>query len=335
MEEKNFSADISMDEILQQNEAVAKDTAPKKRKIAYDPKHYLDTIMKKGMTEKSLTIRLLPFSPEGGSPFHKIYMHTVRCNTELSASGWKLLVCPKHNGNDNDCPFCQMQESTREKILTERDEAKREQLNKLEFANKAREFWVVRCIDRDKEEEGVKFWAFPHSRKADGIYDKIITIFKRRKENGEKKGKLVNIFSLENGRDLEVTIKKDAQNKSVYTIVDSDDSSPLNENPEVANAWINDTLKWDDVYVEKPYQYLELVLQGKVPFFDKEKGIYVEKKTAEDYKKEREEKEAEEAKYFEAMKPKELTEFESKVDSSRPEHMPEVSIQSADDDLPF
>ena len=310
MSEKLFSTEIGTDAIMAQYEEESKRNLPQKKKVNYDPKHYLDTIMKKGELEKSLTIRLLPFSKTEPLPFHKIYMHSVRVNKEFAASGWKLLVCPKHNGFSDQCPFCQLQERTRDMMFAEKDENKRKQMSNIEFANRAREFWVVRCIDRDKEEDGVKFWTFPHSRKNDGIYDKIMNIFNKRKLEAEKRGREMNIFSLENGKDLEITIKKDANNKSVYTIIDCGEATPLTEDVELGNSWINDPVEWTDVYSAKPYDYLELVLQMKVPIFDKESGHYVAKDSYTDYMQKKLEKQSQASEEFDWNKPQELREIE-------------------------
>lgn len=328
MENNNstFKADIGTDEILAQNEQETR--KPLIKKVQYDVRHYLDTMLPDGVDEKSLTIRLLPFSPEGGVPFHKIWIHTVRVNKEFSKSGWKQFVCPKHNGFSDKCPYCESQEAIRKEMENEKDEIKRKRLSDMEFKNRAREFWVVRCIDRDHEEDGVKFWTFPHSRKNDGIYDKILNIFKKRKESAEKKGKTMNIFSLENGKDLEVTIKKDTNGKSVYSIVDSDETSPLSENIELANKWIEDPVKWNEVYTVKPYELMEIAMSGRVPFYDKEQGKYVAKMSLEEYREQQMAKEANAEAKFESEIPQEAKEIEKVAISQT------VSADD-EDDLPF
>ena len=135
MSEKLFSTEIGTDAIMAQYEEESKRNLPQKKKVNYDPKHYLDTIMKKGEVEKSLTIRLLPFSKTEPLPFHKIYMHSVRVNKEFAASGWKLLVCPKHNGFSDQCPFCQLQERTRDMMFAEKDENKRVKKKQRNYTN--------------------------------------------------------------------------------------------------------------------------------------------------------------------------------------------------------
>ena len=53
----------------------------------------------------------------------------------------------------------------------------------IEFLNKVKEMWIVRCIERDHEEDGVKFWLFNSSKKKDGVYDKIMNLAKIRAQN--------------------------------------------------------------------------------------------------------------------------------------------------------
>lgn len=319
MEQNKFTADISAEEILIQNESLNKHF----NNVKYEPKNYLDTRLKANETEKTLTIRLLPYSPEGGTPFHKIVMHTVRVNKELSDSGWKQFVCPNHNGFNKPCPYCETAKKAHELMKDIVEPVEKDRYKKIEYSNRARDMWVVRCIDRDHEADGVKFWCFSTSYKGDGVYDKIMNIFKRRSEQAKKKGKDMNIFSLTEGKDLEVTITRDSNNKSIYTIVDSDETSMLSDDIELANSWISDEKKWTDVYSVKPYDYLAIALQMKVPFYDKTLNKYVEKKTTEEYVKEQNEKDAQ---TFENNKSDEIKAIENASDTS---------IPAESDDLPF
>ena len=38
--------------------------------------------------------------------------------------------------------------------------------------------------------------------------------------------------------------------------------------------WVNDEKKWSDVFVAKPYDYLSLIIDKKVPFYDKANGVW-------------------------------------------------------------
>ena len=49
---------------------------------------------------------------------------------------------------------------------------------KLAGNYRSRMFYIVKVIDRDAEEDGVKFWRFKHNYKNEGVLDKIFPIWK-------------------------------------------------------------------------------------------------------------------------------------------------------------
>ncbi len=57
---------------------------------------------------------------------------------------------------------------------------------------KPRKFYIVKVIDRDNEQDGPKFWRFKHNYKQEGIFDKIIPIYKAKGD----------VADAEKGRDL-------------------------------------------------------------------------------------------------------------------------------------
>lgn len=254
---------------------------PTKKVNTFNILNYLNTRLSDKETSKTLVIRLLPFSPEGGTPFHKVHMHQVRVNKEVSSTGWKTLPCPIHNGVSSECPFCETSKKARELRFASSIEAEKKKYGDVEFANRAREFWIVRCIERGHEEDGVKFWLFSHSKKGDGAYDKIMNIFTQRYNKAKELGKENNIFDLNQGKDLYLTITRDSNGKSVINVADDDEKTPLSANYEQALAWVNDEKKWTDVYTTKPYDYMEILLCGGIPKFDKEVNKYIDKSVAD------------------------------------------------------
>ena len=98
MNNKNFSVNIDAEAVKNQYEQEQKTFTPKKTQ--FNEKNYLQARLSDKETSKTLTIRLLPFSPEGGSPFKKVFMHTVKVNKEVAPNGWKTFVCPTHNKKD-------------------------------------------------------------------------------------------------------------------------------------------------------------------------------------------------------------------------------------------
>lgn len=281
MDFPNFNTNIEVEEVLAQMRA------EQEKKLAatqftkqndYDPNKYLRASLAKDEDEKTLTIRLLPFRPEGGSPFKKIFMHTIRVSSEVAKSTWKTIACPKHNeeSENKNCPFCEMSAMAKQKSRETLDEAKKKRLDDLSYVNRASEMWLVRCIERGKENEGVKFWLFPNPKKG-GVFQDIMTIYNTRKLAGERKGENRNIFDLSKGKDLVVTIKRGADNKKKVTVVDDDDWTSLTDNVELGNSWITDSTKWTDLYPFKREDYMNVLVQGGVPYFDKDTKTYINK----------------------------------------------------------
>lgn len=277
----NIDANAVVEQYAQEHAATA---SVSKKKTEFNVKNYLQARLNPGEESKSLTIRLLPFTPEGGSPFKKVFIHTVKVNKELSPGGWRTFVCPPHNDMGDKCPFCEVSAEAKELRYNASNELEKKKYGDIEFMNRAKAAWIVRCIERDHEEDGVKFWLFNDSKSKKGVYNDIMNIYFKRKEAAEKKGKTSNIFDLNEGKDLIITLSKDENGKTVTKVVDDDEKTPLTENYDHGVAWINDPKQWNEVYTVKPYEYMEIVIKGGVPVFDKSQGKYVdleEKKEAD------------------------------------------------------
>ena len=297
MGNKNFSVNIDDDAVKNQYEQEQKQPV---KKTQFDTKNYLQARLTSNEDSKTLTIRLLPFSPEGGSPFKKVFMHTVKVNKEVSPSGWKTFVCPTHNKKDGSvmgdkCPFCETSAKARELKSKSLDEPTKKKYGDVEFLNRVKEMWIVRCIERDHEEDGVKFWLFNSSKKKDGVYDKIMNLAKIRSEAAAKKGNTYSIFDLNNGLDLVVTLSRTSDNKTAVQIIDAGLPSPLSEDFDLGEKWIHDSKKWDEVYTVKPYEYMAIIAMGGVPVFSKEENKYVDKEELDKMKEEAEKQRIDEA----------------------------------------
>ena len=297
MSNKNFSVNIDDDAVKNQYEQEQKQPV---KKTQFDTKNYLQARLASNEDTKTLTIRLLPFSPEGGSPFKKVFMHTVKVNKEVSPSGWKTFVCPTHNKKDGSvmgdkCPFCETSAKARELKSKSLDEPTKKKYGDVEFLNRVKEMWIVRCIERDHEEDGVKFWLFNSSKKKDGVYDKIMNLAKIRSEAAAKKGNTYSIFDLNNGLDLVVTLSRTSDNKTAVQIIDAGLPSPLSEDFDLGEKWIHDSKKWDEVYTVKPYEYMAIIAMGGVPVFSKEENKYVDKEELDKLKEEAEKQRIDEA----------------------------------------
>ena len=272
-----FETNISIEDVLNQKE---QETVKFKPKTVFNEKNYLQARLANGEKTKEMTIRLLPFNQQETIPFHKVHMHTVRVSKEVSPSGWKTFPCPVKNKLGDSCPFCEMAEAAKEKKKTATIEQEKKKWNEIEFTYSSKDMWIVRCIERGHEEDGVKFWLFPHSKKQQGVYDKINNIAATRYKKGLTQGKINNIYDLNEGKDLVLTISKDSMDKTQINIADDDSYTPLTSDFEKGLSWINDEKKWEEVYTVKTYDYMSVIVEGGTPVFSKEKNTYVNKEEA-------------------------------------------------------
>ena len=313
----------------------------------FDAKNYLNVRLEEGETEKTLTIRLLPMDLKTGNPFAKVHVHNVKVPQELVKKGqkpFKDFICLSKNSDidhdrfGNNCPFCEINRKAYNESLNTTDPVIKKELQDTSLANLSREAVIVRCIERGKESEGVKFWKFKTRSDKTDPYNQILKLYQLRKEAAEKKGKTENILDIYDGRDLNITINADA-NTSAPQVVDDSDRSPLSESEEQMKAWIYDKKKWQDVFTCKPYEYLNLVAQGRIPWYDKEKDLWVDK---EDYEKEhgiqskQSDQEVDEAttKVKEMAKTADAPKAQPTV-AETPKESFAASITIPDDDLPF
>lgn len=258
----------------------------------FDEKHYLNTRLGKNEDKKEIVIRLLPFSETELSPFKKVYIHSVKITNENGEKQWKKFICPVKMEKGDKCPFCETAEKARKLKFEATDEALKKEYNSVEYMNMAKPYWLVRCIDRDHEEDGVKFWRFPDAKGGDGIWDKIYALFETKKRRG------VEIFDLYNGKDLVITVNKqidsNGKEKMVYQIQDDEQIKPLSQSEEQMEKWVGDQMRWEDVYSVKDYDYLSLIVQGEWPVWNKELNKWIAKSEADKIEKEAKEQEIQE-----------------------------------------
>lgn len=216
-------------------------------------KKYFTTLLPKGSRSGEKRIRILP-TEDGSSPFKEVYYH------ELQVDGqWVKLYDPKQEGKRS--PLNEVYEGL---MMTgvEADKV-------LARQYRARKFYIVKVIDRENEQDGVKFWRFKHNSKGEGILDKIFPLFKNKGD----------ITDTEKGRDLIITLGlTKAGNGKEYTAITSiipEDITPLSNDVDTSKSWINDELTWADVYSKKPEEYLEMIAKGEVPKWDVETKKYV------------------------------------------------------------
>jgi len=225
----------------------------------YDLSNYFSTYLPEGVTEGTKTVRILPAAEGQATPFVEMYGHKYKLDGQ-----WKTFPClDKEDGKD--CPFCE----TRNALRAEGTEESKELAKKFNV----RKFYVVKVIDRDKENEGVKFWRFADNWQKTGTFDKIVGIYKAVKHD---------IADVNEGRDLQINIARNSNGSPVVQSIIQLDKSPLSEDESKAKEWLGDTRTWRDVYSVKSYDYLEIVVRGGIPAWDKTKECWVDKDTLSD-----------------------------------------------------
>lgn len=245
----------TLDSVLAQYEK-SQQSGGNSNKMSMDErmKKYFAAILPQGQNSAQKRIRILP-TKDGSSPFVEAWFHEMQVGGQ-----WNKLYDPAKNDNERS-PLSEVHEE-----LTSTGKESDKELAKQ---YKPRKFYIVKVIDRDKPEDGVKFWRFKHNYKNEGVLDKIIPIWRNKGD----------VTDAEKGRDLIIELAKAKTPKGKdYTIIQTimyDDVQPLHEDKVQSEAWVNDELTWRDVYSKKPTDYLEAIARGETPRWDSDKGGYV------------------------------------------------------------
>lgn len=272
---KNIDVESIIAQKVEKDEAIKHSQEKKQKysKMEFNVNNYLDTRLGKDETDKMITIRLLPFSETELSPFKKIVVHSVKMTNENGKKSWKKFICPVGMGKSDKCPFCEMADKAKALYFKETDEVKKKEYGDIEFMNRPKDYWLVRCIDRAHEDHGVKFWRFPDAVNGKGIFDQIYSIFLSRKSKGK------DIFDLYKGKDLIINVKKQLSKSGkesiVYIMSDDDEYKPLHEDEAKMEEWVNDPKTWEDVYSVKSYDYMAIVAQGDYPVWSKNLNRFI------------------------------------------------------------
>jgi hypothetical protein len=217
-------------------------------------KKYFAAILKDNEKQGQKRLRILP-TKDGSSPFKEVWYHEVQIDGK-----WNKIYDPGKNDNERS-PLSEVYE---ELMSTGRESDK-----ELAKQYKPRKFYIVKVIDRDNEQDGVKFWRFKHNYKNEGILDKIIPIWRAKGD----------ITDPEKGRDIILEMTKAKTPKgATYTVIQTimyDDPTPVHEDKATMDSWVKDELSWSDVYSKKPVEYLEAIARGETPRWDSDAGKYV------------------------------------------------------------
>jgi len=252
----------SLDAVLSQYEKNKQTSGSSKPMMSQEDrlKQYLSIMLPKGTKSGEKTIRILP-TQDGTSPFKEVYFHNIQVQGR-----WTKLYDPGKNEEGKP--------SGDRSPLNEVEEALRlagdAQSKELARSYRSQKFYIVKVIDRDNEEDGVKFWRFKHNWKGDGPIDKIIPIW-------QKKG---DVADANEGRDLTLMLQAVPLpgGRGEYTTVSTvmyEDPTPLSDDAQKIKDWTEDERTWKDVYSQKPVEYLEAIAKGLDPIWDSELKKYV------------------------------------------------------------
>ena len=245
----------SLDAVLAQYEKAKQGSTSSTSKFTQEErmKKYFAAILQDKETQGQRRLRILP-TTDGTSPFKEVWYHEIQVDGKF-----QKFYDPGKNDNERS-PLTEVYEELRS-TGNENDK-------KLASSYLSRKFYIVKVIDRDNEEDGVKFWRFKSNYKNEGIYDKIIPIYRNKGD----------IADPEKGRDLILELTKAKTPKgAVYTVIQTvmyDDAAPIHEDTKLAESWVNDELTWSDVYSKKPVEYLEAIARGETPKWNTDKGGY-------------------------------------------------------------
>lgn len=256
----------------------------------FNVNNYLNVKLDKNEDKKVLKIRVLPIDKDTPKPFKKIFMHSVKLTPEQqgkNTSKWKSYICLKRTeGIDHEtlgckCPFCEENSKAYKAYTEATNEVEKEAYKEIFKSYFANEYGIIRCIERGHEEDGPKFWKFPIRQDGKDPMNTINRLYHSQKEESIEMGESpLNILDINDGKDFKITIEAvyDKQNnrtdKTSISIEPYGKRKPLSEDVNEMIKWVNDEKKWSDVFVAKPYDYLSLIIDKKVPFYDKANGVW-------------------------------------------------------------
>ena len=260
------------------------DNAENKKKFEFNEKNYLNLRLNPGETTRQVKIRILPVSATDQNFYLILNTHSTKVSSEVAKSGFKSFIClnePLLEGKEErGCPLCNKYKAMLEESNSAQNSIERKALFKQATQYIPKKTFIVRVIERGCEEEGVKFWRFNAHTDGKGCYDQLKSLYEiRNNESIESTGEEYNIFDLIEGKDIIITLTKDPSTERVSTVItDAGFKSPLSKSEAKIHEWVNDEKKWSDMYATKNYEYLELIANNEIPFYNKETGSWVAKK---------------------------------------------------------
>ena len=129
--------------------------------------------------------------------------------------------------------------------------AKNDEIYKEAIKWEAKKFYIVRGIDKGAEKDGVKFWRFKHNYKNQGTLDKLLPILEDYMTSQQ-----ADFSDAMTGTDLSIIMTDSEFNGHVYkaiSAITARGKSPLHQDKDVMNAWLNDDVTWRDVFFRRRF----------------------------------------------------------------------------------
>lgn len=275
------------------------DNASSKPKTSFNAANYLNTRLGKDEKEREIRIRIILTPNQNGElkVAIPVTIHSMKVDKQISKSGYKSFICLNDSNiktsDSKGCPLCnKVSELFDEANKYEKGSAENKSLCRAAYDMKKtkKTAYIVRCIERGKEDEGIKFWRFNKYEDGGDCFDQIVTLARQRNKESIQRGYgKLNIFDYEKGYDLVISLKKgensreDADGtqrkveKTKIIITDDKFPSKLSNDDAQAQAWINDTKDWKEMYSAKSFDYLKIIADGDVPYWDSNTNSYIAK----------------------------------------------------------
>lgn len=288
-----------------------------KKGTEFSTTNYLNTRLEKGEKSRKTKIRIILTEDIDGKNKVAIpvEIHSLKLNEnqnrmkKVSESGFKSFIClnDKHVTDEGGqgCPLCDKKYALFKEANAISDPLEHKAMCKQAFAYDTKTAYIVRCIERGKEEDGVKFWRFNKRDDGTGIFDELMAMYITYRyptdENGEdymlydengdsyindkytmpSDGEWENIFDYNNGRDINIVMTQSlnkatgAPDKTGIKLVVDPKRSPLSADEAQAEEWLNDEKDWRDMYRVKSYDFLKLIAEEQTPVYNRATGGFV------------------------------------------------------------
>jgi|TARA_B100000497_G_scaffold112671_1_gene133777 hypothetical protein len=259
----------NFEEMMKEYENSKNQTNSNSKQKEYKLDNYFSTWIPQTESSAEKQIRILPI--DGQNKFWvEFYGHKAQVD-----GAWKTFPCLDKE-EESECPFCQARDIFLKRYREAKDagDTTLADMNK-ELAKKfsVRKMYILKVIERGKEDEGVKFWRFNHAYDKGGTLDKIMNAIKVVKHD---------VTDPETGRDLIINISRNQMKiPVVQSIAYPLESTKLSDDESQANEWLGDTRTWRDVYSLRNYDYLGIVVRGYTPVWSKEQEKFVAKEKLE------------------------------------------------------